>query len=485
MNLRILSGCLLVVVACPLSAQERLPVPDATALAAAQEAFLEILARAGAASSHELLDLAHDPKSAPVVRWLLCQHGERVARVALDLEAGLRAADESAAIFAIDGTTARADCLRRFAATTGMSVQALVGAWLGEAERALDGGTDPAASLASALALAAADSPPGLAALAHREAAAIVSARDARNASAAAPDDFALRGRALAFHCCRRDQGLVDLERGGARLGRVAAAKIGRGADDPLAPVRAAEHWLSLSRSETDRAVQRNLQRRALALLDAVALACWPRTDADTPPALAGPEGGRALALQARVTDDLRAFATPGVDAVRFSGAADLERLVVTNGEWKIEDGLLLGRSTGAATRATLPFAFRTIDCVTIRAGIRSPDGLNLRVAVGDVNLLLNWEVADENHCYFGDACVRVGPRCLVAGTEHTIRLRQIGDRRVVLIDDKVMAVGEGKLGGPITVYPALGSEIFVRSIDVVGDVAWPAVVEGPTGTTR
>ena len=45
-------------------------------------------------------------------------------------------------------------------------------------------------------------------------------------------------------------------------------------------------------------------------------------------------------------------------------------------------------------------------------------------------------------------------------------------------------STGPGRLDGTVTVYPALGSEIFVRSIEVVGDVDLGTVVTGH-GTSR
>jgi hypothetical protein len=158
---------------------------------------------------------------------------------------------------------------------------------------------------------------------------------------------------------------------------------------------------------------------------------------------------------------------------LRFAAANDQQRWLIAGGEWRIADGCLIGKSLdpAVATRATFKFAFERIDSVTIRAGIRSADGLNLRIAAGAVCVLLNWEVADQNHVYFGDAVKVTAPRILQQGREHTIELRQLGDEAIVLVDGALLASGVASLAGAITVYPALGSEIFVRAIDVVGDI--------------
>ncbi|HEU4420704.1 MAG TPA: hypothetical protein VFT55_17325, partial [Planctomycetota bacterium] len=62
--------------------------------------------------------------------------------------------------------------------------------------------------------------------------------------------------------------------------------------------------------------------------------------------------------------------------------------------------------------------------------------------------------------------------------------LRQLDDQVVVCLDGNQVETGPGRLDGTVTVYPALGSEIFVSSIEIVGDVDLGTVVAGP-GTAR
>ena len=78
-----------------------------------------------------------------------------------------------------------------------------------------------------------------------------------------------------------------------------------------------------------------------------------------------------------------------------------------------------------------------------------------------------------------------VGSRRLRPGQEHVIRVRQVGELVAVTVDGEPIALGPGTLSGSVSVYPAVGSEIFVRAIDVVGDVDLATVVTGPTGKTR
>lgn len=490
---------LLVLVAASVGAQDgALPVPDADALAAAHAPFLDALARAmvrdDLGASHaagRMLAAASDAKLGPAVRYLLCDQAERCARAADDVKAGLAVADARSAIFAVEPVAERVACLARFEAEAVVAPQVLVGARLAEAERLLaTARPEFAAHLHHADRLATPDRPPGLAALVARETAALQQSRAAWERMARRGDDAV--GTYRAFYRRQWQEGLPALRRQGGRLGRVAASKLeGHGGStlDPLAVATAAEHWLAQSLTEPDAVATRNLQRRAMDLLALVVQESWSvgddRIGEEAPLALPPEENARVGALLARTAARLAAAGTPGVDTLRFATPDDLAPLLVTGGEWSVTDGLLRGKDTGAATRASTRFAFKAIDSVTIRGGIRSADGLNFRVAVGNVNLLLNWEVADENHVYFGDACVRVGPRCLTANREHTIELRQIGDQIVVLVDGEVLASAMGTLAGTVSVYPAVGSEIFVRAIDVVGDVDLGVVVNGPTGTTR
>jgi len=482
-------------------AQGRLPVPPAAALASAQEGLLDALARVAVAAPGKpmdgLLHAVRDDSLPPAVRFLLCEHVERCARAAGDVQAGLAGADVRSEVFTIERAAARAACLAAFRAAGAVPAQVLAGAYLGEAERGLElEGVDVEASLRVAVEVAASDRPAGLLAWVRRRAADVRCAVAAAAACRAVADDAKLRARYLSLHRDLWRDGLEMLRRSGGREGRVADAKLAAGeaeegqeedADgqgDPFARVRCAEEWISESTREAEPMPRRALLRRAMMLLTDVESKTWPWIGND-PDALKGPESDRARLLLAQVTDRAAALGVPGVDVLRFATPGDLDRLLVDRGEWRADGGLLVGRSTGAATRATTRFAWRDIEAVTIRGGIRSADGLNFRLAVGDVNLLLNWEVADENHAWFGDAQIPSSPRCLTAGREHVIQLRQVRELVAILIDGNYLLTGPGKLAGSISVYPALGSEIFVRSIEVIGNLDLARVVTGPTGPTR
>lgn len=126
---------------------------------------------------------------------------------------------------------------------------------------------------------------------------------------------------------------------------------------------------------------------------------------------------------------------------------------------------------------------FGVLRTVLIRGGIRSANGLNFRCKVGDVNLLLNWEVADENHLWLNGQRFAVSPRRLEQGKEHTVAIFAEGLRCDVYIDGERVWTADlpSQLAGTITVYPALGSEICVREILIDGDP--DGVVDGPRGS--
>lgn len=159
-----------------------------------------------------------------------------------------------------------------------------------------------------------------------------------------------------------------------------------------------------------------------------------------------------------------------GVSRLRFEHTGKLDQLAIKNGKWRVEDGLLVGTSNGANNFATHRVSFSTASVVVIRGGIRTDKGLNFRCQAGDLNLLLNWEVEPQNHLWQNGTCHRTTPPALTAGEEHTITIFNDGSRAHVCIDDRHMWSVNSHLAGTVSVYPALGSEIFVREILIDGN---------------
>jgi hypothetical protein len=175
---------------------------------------------------------------------------------------------------------------------------------------------------------------------------------------------------------------------------------------------------------------------------------------------------------------------TRGVHRLTFRNPGDEATLVRNNGDWSVRDGLLVGATTGTHNFATHRLCFGAVRSVLVRGGIRSDAGLNFRMHVGDFSLLLNWEVAPENHLWLGGERNAKGPPALVAGRENAILFVQApGDRVHVCIDDTPWWTVPGRLQGTVTVYPALGSTIFVREILVDGDPIGAAA--GPIGNPK
>ncbi|MCK5943529.1 MAG: hypothetical protein KAI24_16220, partial [Planctomycetes bacterium] len=169
-----------------------------------------------------------------------------------------------------------------------------------------------------------------------------------------------------------------------------------------------------------------------------------------------------------------------GLSRLRFRQEQDQRQLAFANGAWRVADGKLVGAARGANNFATHRVRFAAINAVVIRGGIASEAGLNFRCKVGDVNLLLNWEVEDQNHLWQNGACHRTSPRVLTQGEEHTIVIFSDGATAHVCIDDEHLYTVPSSLAGTVTVYPALGSEIFVREVLVDGHP--DGLVRGPVG---
>jgi len=482
-----------------LGAQDRLPVPGAAARAAVQSELLERFASVmvvqprDASAIDRLLAAAAESARSPALRYELLQQAMRCAHAASDVAGGLRVATALVEGFVVQGV--HEAFLVGVEAGGRVPNQAVAAGCLDAAQQLLE--RDPSAFasvLAAARRIAVSDAPAGLRAYVESAAADLEAVRAAYQRVRAAPH---VPGLALAYrttYLAEWPERVEAVGEGSDAVARILRNKITARTEprDVVALARAGEQWLSRRQHTPDAIAQRNLSRRAMQLLLPMALfdpkpgvagAPAPAAGAPAPGPLIEPaEVERVRRLLDQVTEQAIA---EGVGSLHFA-AADVDRMLITGGAWRVEQGRLLGRSLGrdVATRATTRFAWRRIDCVTFRAGIQSADGLNLRLAVGNVNVLFNWEVADSNHFYFGDKLAQTAPRLLQAGREHAIQLRQLDDQVVVCLDGHPVAAGPGRLDGTVTVYPALGSEIFVRSIEVVGDVDLGTVVTGP-GTAR
>lgn len=181
-------------------------------------------------------------------------------------------------------------------------------------------------------------------------------------------------------------------------------------------------------------------------------------------------EKDRRTMCQQLVTLAERLCRRDGVARLRFQDDKKLSQLAYQNGDWSIDEGQLVGASRGANNFATHRIQFSQANVVVIRGGIQSDAGLNFRCKAGDVNLLLNWEVQPQNHLWLNGACHRTEPPALTKGEEHTIAIFSDGANAHVCVDNKHLWTVNSCLAGTVSVYPALGSEIFVREILIDGN---------------
>lgn len=174
-----------------------------------------------------------------------------------------------------------------------------------------------------------------------------------------------------------------------------------------------------------------------------------------------------------------------------FTTPGDLDAWVARGGEWTVRDGRAVGRSLYPLSQQyswlTSRDAWGDIERVIVHAALDERSPHNLRVGVGAVTVILNWELSDLNLVhYVGSDGHHAGPRALTPARESEIVVEARGEgatRHVTLVvDDRLLWEDEGPpLMGTVTVYPALGSTIRVRDVTVTGRPAPCVEVRGPS----
>jgi hypothetical protein len=162
------------------------------------------------------------------------------------------------------------------------------------------------------------------------------------------------------------------------------------------------------------------------------------------------------------------------VHRIGFAAPAVLRKFVTPRGEpgkWTIEKGRLVIKGS-QGDGALYGEYFDSIAKVTIRAGIAAPASRNLRISVGPINMILNWEGADENHFRNSEtgALSKTHPRAIVPGRTHVIEVKQDAGNVVVSIDGKQHFTTPAKLQGTVTIYP-MQSTLAVQEIVIDGKV--------------
>lgn len=164
---------------------------------------------------------------------------------------------------------------------------------------------------------------------------------------------------------------------------------------------------------------------------------------------------------------------------VTFRDAGDLNQLVRSGGNWKIENNELLGTCGGDQSWATVRTSFKRISSVLIRGQIVPPSTQNFRVWVGPVHLIFNWEMADQNHYRTNQDLTVTQPHALTAGQWHDIEFKQKDSEVVVTVDGKTVYQTTAELTGTISVQAAWNSTIAVQQMRIVGEPD-PAVTVVP-----
>jgi len=430
-------------------AQQRLPVPDTAQLAAVGAEVATIVGAAGQAGAVDrLVDRARSERG-PALRFALLRQAVAQAERDGDVAGGLRAADALDDAFEVPPQ--RGFVLAGLEQNGCAAPQALAHAHLEEALRAA--GADDrrfGTALANAERVAAVDDPPGLRAA--------VFARCATIRRLVAPT---LEG-GFAMSLVETHPRLL--------IGGLALVEPTFTVDDDLATLaRLGERELAACARWTDPLLRILARRRALSLLKP--LASTTPEDRD--------ERAEVLRVRRLVERTSALAVEPGVGALRFETPADLARVVTAGGEWRLEPGELRGRSPAAdvEAHATARFAWHRIDSVTVCGGVVAHEDHGLRIVAGTVDVLLRTD--GVNVVRFGEERIPVVPGLLRSRAAHTIVLRQCGGQVTVTVDGSVLRTGSGELAGTVSVGPANGSEIFVRSIDVVGEVDLAAVVRG------
>jgi hypothetical protein len=159
------------------------------------------------------------------------------------------------------------------------------------------------------------------------------------------------------------------------------------------------------------------------------------------------------------------------VDFNREDALSDFLLAEAPGRKWLVDGGVL--HIEGGFAHTTYRTYFKSIKSVTIRGGIQSLEGRNFRVSIGPLNMILNWEGADQNHYRLGEALsapIVTEPHALAPGRIQEITVRQDGNDVIVEINGQRQCSLAGELEGTVSVYSA-SSAIFVQEIVVEGEV--------------
>jgi len=163
----------------------------------------------------------------------------------------------------------------------------------------------------------------------------------------------------------------------------------------------------------------------------------------------------------------------PDPSTTLFNSEQSLKFLKLNGGEWSIKNNELVGTCQGDRQWATIDVVYKQIYSVTIVAKIVSPSKNNLRLFIGPVHAILNWEGANENHYRNGNRSNRhvTTPHVLEPGKEAELVIRANNNQILLTINGTEQFKSTGKLDGTISFQAALGSTIAIKSIKIEGEI--------------
>jgi hypothetical protein len=163
---------------------------------------------------------------------------------------------------------------------------------------------------------------------------------------------------------------------------------------------------------------------------------------------------------------------TPTPDAskgFRFQSPEQLGWFVTSGGNWRVENGELVGKCSGDHQWATYKIAYSAISQVTVRGRIIPPGQHNFRIWVGPVYVLFSWELGDLDSLHDSKGVVDRKPSAFNPGKEHEIVLRQQGSKVVITLDGKKAWESESTLSGTLSFQAAHDTTIGIRQFTIEG----------------
>jgi hypothetical protein len=271
------------------------------------------------------------------------------------------------------------------------------------------------------------------------------------------PDDAEANAAVGRFLCLFKeawDRGLPMLARGSdAALKKLAELELSKPSDS-AAQASLGEAWATQAERELGNAKPRLRARASMWLERAI-------------PGLTGP--ARVSAEKKLASLGPAATGRDRLRGITFQSAEQLKLFVTSGGNWRIENNELIGSCSGDIQWATYRTAFSAISQVTLRARIVPPAQHNLRLWVGPIHIIFNWEGADRDCYRNGKAFMDKPISALKPGKEYEISMKQQGSKVVVAIDGITQWETEATLNGTVSLQAAHDSTIGIRQLTIEG----------------